>query len=224
MTHTIRVLAETSDTVTIGRSDFEALISAAEDAEDLAALTEHDAEETRIGRTIARRDYLTADEAERLLDGENPIRVWRDKRGLSQRALAKAAGIQPGYLAEIETGRKPGSNDAFNRLSTVLGVTMQDLMKPDRRLKESDHGPVLLISTGRLPGTTGINTDPSAEAEFLTNADALRAVRDQWPTLQIQFPVIVDKATRLPIFRYDELKDLIVDHYNRPRAVVSGVG
>lgn len=38
MTHPIRILAETSDTVTIGRSDFEALIEAAEDAEDLAAL------------------------------------------------------------------------------------------------------------------------------------------------------------------------------------------
>ena len=61
MTHGIRILAETPDTVTIGRADFEALINAAEDAEDLAALAEHDAEEARVGRAAARRDYLTAD-------------------------------------------------------------------------------------------------------------------------------------------------------------------
>jgi len=134
MTHTIRILSETAETVTIGRTDFDALIQAAEDAEDLAALAEHDTEEARLGRDVARRDYLTADEAERLLDGENPIRVWREKRGLTQRELAKAAGVQPGYLGEIEAGRKPGSADALRRLSGVLGVTMEDLMARDRPL------------------------------------------------------------------------------------------
>jgi mRNA interferase RelE/StbE len=128
VTHAIRVLAETAETVTIGRSDFEALIQAAEDAEDLAALAVHDADETRLGRDTARRDYLTADEAERLLDGESPVKVWRGKRGLSQRALARAACMQPGYLAEIETKRKPGSVDALKRLSQVLGVAMEDLV------------------------------------------------------------------------------------------------
>ena len=70
MTHGIRVLAETAETVTIGRSDFEALIQAAENAEDLAALAMHDSEAARLGRDAARRDYLTDDAVERLLDGE----------------------------------------------------------------------------------------------------------------------------------------------------------
>ena len=95
MTHAIRVLAETSETVTIGRSDFEALVQAAEDAEDLAAPAEHHAEEARIGRDAARRDYLSADETERLVDGENPVTLWRRKRGLSQRALARARNSLP---------------------------------------------------------------------------------------------------------------------------------
>ncbi|HLJ05427.1 MAG TPA: XRE family transcriptional regulator, partial [Acetobacteraceae bacterium] len=90
MAHAIRVLAETTDTVTIGRSDFEALVQAAEDAEDLVALAAHDAEEASLGREAARRQYLSADEAEKLLDGENPLKVWRNKRRLSQRALAAA--------------------------------------------------------------------------------------------------------------------------------------
>jgi hypothetical protein len=71
MTHPIKILSETADTVTIARSDFDALIEAAEDVEDLAALAAHDAEEARIGKAAARRSYLTAEEVERLLDGSN---------------------------------------------------------------------------------------------------------------------------------------------------------
>jgi len=207
MTHAIRILAETADTVTIGRSDFEALIQAAEDAEDLVALAAHDAEEAQLGREAARRDYLTGDEAEQLLEGHSPVKVWRNKRKLSQRALAAAAGIQPGYLAEIETGKKPGSADALHRLSVVLGVAMKDLMSRDQRMKQPDYGPVLLISTGRLAGTTAINTDPSSEAEFATNTEALQAARNMWPSLQFQFPFIADLATRQPIYDRSELYD-----------------
>jgi transcriptional regulator with XRE-family HTH domain len=210
MTHTIRIVSETANTVTIGRSDFEALIQSAEDAEDLASLAEHDAEEAHLGRDVARRDYLSADETERLLDGQSPVKVWRAKRGLSQRALAAAAGMQPGYLAEIETGQKPGSADALRRLSGVLGVAMKDLLTRDQRLKAPDHGPVLLISTGRLAGTTGLDVSPSPEAEFATNAAALEATRLMWPTLQHQFPFIADKATRRPIYDQRELYEIAV--------------
>ena len=217
MTLSIRILAETTDSVTIRRADFEALIQTADDAEDLAALAEHDAEEARLGREVARRDYLTADEAEQLLGGENPIRVWRKKRGLTQRTLARTAGIQPGYLAEIETGKKRGSADALSRISTVLGVAMQDLMNRDQRMKQPDYGPVLLISTGTLPGTQVTRGEPSAEAEFATNKDALRALRNVWPALQYQFPFIADKATRECIYSQDELHDIITSHRDANR-------
>jgi transcriptional regulator with XRE-family HTH domain len=220
MTHAIRVLAETTDTVTIGRSDFEALIQAAEDAEDLIALAAHDAEEERLGRDVARRNYLTADEAERLLEGESPIKVWRNKRKLSQRALAATGGIQPGYLAEIETGKKPGSVDALHRLSVVLGVAMKDLMSRNQRMKQPDYGPVLLISTGRLPGDTANSDRSPPEAIFATNAEALQAVRKMWPTLQFQFPFIADQATRQPIYDRNELYDAMAGSPSRPIAAV----
>jgi DNA-binding XRE family transcriptional regulator len=125
----IKILRETRGTVTIGRSDFEALLRAAEDADDLAALAAHDAEELRMGNEAARRNYLAVDEVEALLEGGSPLKVWRKKRGLTQRALAASAGVQPGYLAEIEAGRKPGSAAALRRLSAVLGVAMEDLIK-----------------------------------------------------------------------------------------------
>lgn len=120
-------LAQTRDTITLRRADFEALVRSAEDAIDLAAVTAHRAYEDRVGWDDARRNYLTADEARRLLDGESPVRVWREKRGIKQRALAEAAEVAASYLAEIEGGKKPGSPGALQRIASVLEVPMGDL-------------------------------------------------------------------------------------------------
>jgi len=84
--------------------------------------------EAATGKQAARRNYLRAREARRLLDGESPVRVWREKRGRSQRELATAAGVSAGYLAEIETGRKPGSVAALARLAKTLQVQIEDLI------------------------------------------------------------------------------------------------
>ena len=100
---------EAKDTITFSRWDWDALIESMEDAEDLAAVNARRAHEAAVGKSEARRDYLTGDEVRRLLDWESPVKVWREKRGLSQRALASQAGVSPSYLAEIETGREPGS-------------------------------------------------------------------------------------------------------------------
>jgi len=124
----VRILTETRDTVTVSRGDWTRLLSELEDALDRAAVVERRREEAAKGVQAARRNYLTAREARRLLDGESPVKVWREKRGLSQRELAAAAGVGAGYLAEIETGRKPGSALALARLARALRLQMEDLV------------------------------------------------------------------------------------------------
>jgi DNA-binding XRE family transcriptional regulator len=59
-------------------------------------------------QTRTQRDYVTGDEMKRILDDECPVKLWREKRGLSQRELAEQAGVSSSFLAEIETGKKPG--------------------------------------------------------------------------------------------------------------------
>ncbi len=113
---TIRIITESKDTVTISRDDWESLQHELEELQDCAAVAERRAYERQMGKEDARRDYLTGDEAIRLLNGESPLKVWREKRGFSQRALATAAKLASGYLAEIESGRKPGSDDVFREL------------------------------------------------------------------------------------------------------------
>lgn len=123
-----RPLTETSTTVTLRKRDWRALIARLEDLEDLAAVSERVAHEEKVGKEAARRDYLTGDEMRRILEGASPVKVWREKRGLSQRDLAEQAGIGPSYLAEIETGRKPGSADALRKLARVLAIPMENLV------------------------------------------------------------------------------------------------
>ena len=124
----VKILSETQDTVTVSRGDWTQLLSELEDAQDRAAVVERRRHEAAKGVQAARRNYLTAREARRLLDGESPVKVWREKRGYSQRELAAAAGVSAGYLAEIETGRKPGSVEALARLGKVLQVQIEDLI------------------------------------------------------------------------------------------------
>ena len=124
----VKILSETPETVTVSRGDWTQLLSELEDALDRAAVVERRRHEERKGKLAARRDYLTAGEARRLLDGESPVKVWREKRGRSQRELATAAGVAAGYLADIETRRKPGSVLAVAKLAKALQVSIEDLL------------------------------------------------------------------------------------------------
>jgi DNA-binding XRE family transcriptional regulator len=101
-------MSEKSETVTLSRAEYEALIERLEEAEDLATVAAAEARETALGKEEARADYLPIELVRRLSAGEHPARVWRAHRGLSREALAAAAGVAPSYLTEIETRRKPG--------------------------------------------------------------------------------------------------------------------
>jgi DNA-binding XRE family transcriptional regulator len=127
----VKILSETRDTVTVSRGDWTQLLSELEEAQDRAAVVERRRHEAAKGAQAARRNYLTAREARRLLAGESPVKVWREKRGCSQRELAAAAGVGAGYLAEIETGRKLGNVVALARLGKALQVQIEDLIISD---------------------------------------------------------------------------------------------
>lgn len=66
--------------------------------------------------------------AERIIEGESPVTVWREFRGLSLRALASKAGVSAGYLSEIESGKKPGSVDAYKALAEALETSIDWLV------------------------------------------------------------------------------------------------
>jgi ribosome-binding protein aMBF1 (putative translation factor) len=74
----------------------------------------------------------------RLLDGENPVRVWREYRGLSLRSLAEQAGISPSALSDTETGKSEGRPATLPRIADILGVSLDDLVPTVGTGKTSD--------------------------------------------------------------------------------------
>jgi DNA-binding XRE family transcriptional regulator len=107
--------------VKLSRARYEALIRHIEDLED--ALTIRRAEAR--GRS---KDALAAELVHRLIDGEHPLRVWRDHRGLTLSALAKRARVPVGYLSEIETKKKPGSLATMRKLARALDLDLDDIV------------------------------------------------------------------------------------------------
>lgn len=73
-------------------------------------------------------EFFPAEVVDRLLAGESPIRVYRTYRGMTQKHLAEAAGINPVYLSQIETGKRAGSVGVLTAIATALGVEAGDLI------------------------------------------------------------------------------------------------
>ena len=66
-----------------------------------------------------------------ILDGANPIRVWREHRGLTQQQLSEAAGISKPYLSQIESGKRTGTTEVLTAIANALDLTLDDIVKID---------------------------------------------------------------------------------------------
>ena len=105
-------------------ADYERLLELAEDRIDgLAA--EQAAERRRAGE-----EYLPAEMVDRILDGENPLRVWRRYRSLSLKQLAERSSVGLSYISELERGLKNGPGQVWAKLARALDVTVEDIL-PD---------------------------------------------------------------------------------------------
>lgn len=91
----------------------------------LADIAAYDEAKRRLA--IGEDELLPAAMVDRLLSGENPIRVWREHRALSARQLAERAGLPQAYVSQLETDRRDGSTAALAALAQALGVGIDDL-------------------------------------------------------------------------------------------------
>jgi DNA-binding XRE family transcriptional regulator len=62
-----------------------------------------------------------------ILDGENPIKVWREYRQLSRQALATQVGITENYLSDIEAGKSMPTIDILVAIAKVLNLDVEDI-------------------------------------------------------------------------------------------------
>ena len=100
-----------------------------EEAEMLQDIAEYDSakEAIRNGEELIPGEVTFA-----ILDGENPVRVWRKHRGMTQEALAQEAGISKPYLSQIETGKRTGTAEVLVAIADALGIKVDDVMPRDK--------------------------------------------------------------------------------------------
>ena len=109
--------------VVLSRRDFDRLVAASEDLADLAAY-----DETKARLASGEDELVPAAVVDAILNGENPIRVWRRHRGLTAGELATAGSLSQAYLSQIETGKRQGQAETLKRIAKALGVTVDDLI------------------------------------------------------------------------------------------------
>jgi DNA-binding XRE family transcriptional regulator len=96
-----------------------------DDAEMLSDVTAFDAAKARLHR--GDDEIIPFEITERRSDGESPVKIWREHRGLTQQELAKASQVSRTMIAAIETGHKQGSIATLKRLAAALHVTLDNL-------------------------------------------------------------------------------------------------
>ena len=109
--------------------EYEALVARAampekDDRDDLRRI-DAVAEEVAKGQS----NPMPVEAFKRILDGESPVRVWRQLRGLTGTELARRAGVVPSAVSNIETGgRRAGSVRTLRKLAKVLEVDVDELL------------------------------------------------------------------------------------------------
>ncbi len=73
-------------------------------------------------------ELIPSEIVDRLLGGENKVKVWRGYRGLSARELAEKTGLSASYISEIESGRKEGSILAMKKIAEALRLDLDEVV------------------------------------------------------------------------------------------------
>jgi DNA-binding XRE family transcriptional regulator len=100
--------------------EYETLLERLEDLEDARDLQEYRANP---------EESFPATFAERLLEGKNPIKLWRGYRGMTQGALADKVKVTVAHISQIESGKRECSVKLLRALSKALNIDMELLLR-----------------------------------------------------------------------------------------------
>lgn len=116
--------------ITIEQAEYESLVGRVAALE--RELDARDAERLDEAAADAKAgDYLPLALVKRILAGEHPVKIWRERRGMTPQALADKSKVSRSYIVEIEAGKKPGSVAAYRRMADAFGLTVDDLLPAD---------------------------------------------------------------------------------------------
>jgi DNA-binding Xre family transcriptional regulator len=113
---TVPIPLSNDDYVILKRTDYDAMIEVLEKAEDIAEIDRQADEELIPGEIV-----------DRLIAGDNPIRVFREWRGHTAADLAEQVGIAPSYLSQLETGKREGRLETISAIAQALELDLADI-------------------------------------------------------------------------------------------------
>lgn len=94
-------------------------------AEELSDIRAYDRAVEQLAKD--RDEMIPPEFADRILEGESAVRVWREYRNLSVKKLAGQANISASYLSQIEGGSRSGSLPTMKALAQALDLDLADL-------------------------------------------------------------------------------------------------
>ena len=103
--------------------EFELIQEAIEDAEDIC-----DIEENLKAIHEDKEIVIPGEITFAILDGGNPIRVWREYEKIKLNELAKKVGISASYLSQIENGKRNPTIDKLKLIAATLEVAPELLI------------------------------------------------------------------------------------------------
>jgi DNA-binding XRE family transcriptional regulator len=105
--------------VVLPYKEYEIIIEALEDQIDIKAIDEF---HSGNGETFS------LELVQKLANGENPIKLFRELRKISQTDFAKKAGISRQYLNQLENGTRKGSAKILKKIANLLDIEIDLLI------------------------------------------------------------------------------------------------
>jgi hypothetical protein len=108
------------------KADYERLLTLAE-SED--AGTARLVRKARAAIAAREEVLLPKGVVDALAAGENPVRVIREWRDMTQLEIAYRTDLSQSYLSDLENGRRRGTADALARIARALKVPLDLLVR-----------------------------------------------------------------------------------------------
>ena len=96
---------------------------ALEDARDAQAI-----EDFHRRLVAGEEETLPVAVLDRILGGENPVRVLRGHRGLTLQELADECGVSNAHISQVERGKRSMSTDVLKKMAQALRVDVELLL------------------------------------------------------------------------------------------------
>jgi ribosome-binding protein aMBF1 (putative translation factor) len=107
---------------------YDTYLQLVEKAEMLQDIQDYDAAKASLER--GDDELIPAEVVNAILDGANPIKVWREYRGISQQELAHQVEISVPYLSQLETNKRKGSLEVLSAIATALNILLDTMVTP----------------------------------------------------------------------------------------------